>query len=234
MRLGDGRVLNATKIGKINTIFKVYDNDNEITMYNVFYVKDMKQNLISFSKVTNKNKVISVGNYAKIYNKYKNLVAIAKKEQNLYHMTSYVMDKRNLDISANVVKGNSMSLREKWHRTLGHVNFQYLEQLCKNELVTGLPKRIESEKMKCVICIESKMTNKPFENDRRKLKEILEIVHTDLNGPHPIAGNNGEKYFVSFIDDYSKLVKVYCIKNKSETLNCFIDFVNLAENLTGK
>ena len=59
-------------------------------------------------------------------------------------------------------------------------------------------------------------------------------MYTDLNGPHPTDGNCGEKYFVSFVDDYSKLAKVYCIKSKSDTYDCFIDYVNLVENLTKK
>ncbi|CAB3253225.1 unnamed protein product [Arctia plantaginis] len=42
-----------------------------------------------------------------------------------------------------------------------------------------------------------------LENNRRKAEEILEIVHTDVNGPHQTTGYNGEKYFLSFIDDYS-------------------------------
>lgn len=62
--------------------------------------------------------------------------------------------------------------------------------------------------MKCAICIESIMSNLSFENSRRRAKEILEIVHTDINGPHPIPGNCGEKYFITFIDDLCKLARV--------------------------
>ena len=64
--------------------------------------------------------------------------------------------------------------------------------------------------------------------------DILEIVHTDLNGPHATTGYSGEKYFLTFIDDYSKLAKIYCIKSKSEVYNCFVDYVNQVENLTNK
>lgn len=35
-------------------------------------------------------------------------------------------------------------------------------------------------------------------------------------------------------DDYSKLAKVYCIRTKSETYDCFVDYVNLVENMIGK
>lgn len=90
--------------------------------------------------------------------------------------------------------------------------------------------------MKCAIGIENKMHNLPFENNRTRAKEILEIVHTDLNGPHKTTSNCGEngENFISFIDNYSKLAKVYTIKSKDQVYNCFVDYVNEIENLTEK
>ena len=55
-----------------------------------------------------------------------------------------------------------------------------------------------------------------------------------MNGPHNTTGYKGEKYFLTFIDEYSKCTKIYCIKSKSETAECFIDYVNLVENKFGK
>lgn len=233
VKLGDGRKLKATKIGKIKALFQTYNRTHEITFNNVFYVKDMKQNLISYSKVTQQNRIMSQGNISKIFNQNREIIAIAKKIENLYHIESISVSSQNKEIGANAVNNENMTLKEKWH-ALGHVNFQYLDKLCQNELLIGLPKKLESEDMKCAICIESKMTNQPFENNRTKAKEILEIIHTDINGPHPTIGNNGERYFLSFIDDYSKIAKVYCIRTKSETYDCFVDYVNLVENMTGK
>ena len=199
VKLGDGRILKATKIGNIRTTFQIGAKDSEITLYNVFYVKEMKQNLISYSKVTERNKIVSYGNNSKIYNKYKELIAIGKKEGNLYHMSSFVFNAQNIEVSANLTKGDKMTLKEKWHRALGHVNFHYLNKLCKDKLLVGLPKELESDYIKCAICVESKMTNLPFENNRSRAKEILEVIHTDINGPHPTVGNRGEKYFLTFI-----------------------------------
>jgi len=66
------------------------------------------------------------------------------------------------------------------------------------------------------------MHNVPFKNKRTKATDILEIIHTDVNGPHMITGYKGEKNFVSFIDDYSKLCKVYCISSKNQVYDCFV------------
>ncbi len=117
---------------------------------------------------------------------------------------------------------------------LGHIGFAKLKILCEKELLDGAPKNLESENMKCAICLENTMSNVPFQNNREKAKEILEIVHTDVNGPHNVLGYQGERYFITFIDDYSRLVKVYCLKSKSEVFDYLVEYVNLVENLTGR
>ena len=64
--------------------------------------------------------------------------------------------------------------------------------MCKNHTLEGLPREIESDYYKCATCIENKMHNIPFDNNRKRAKDILEIVHTDLNGPHKTVGYKGE------------------------------------------
>lgn len=174
--------------------------------------------------------IVSKGHWAKIYDSNGKLISIAQKEERLYKVISYI---ENSQIHANVSK-STLSVKEKLHRTLGHVNFKYLDIMCKNQLIEGIPKEIESEYMKCAICIENKIHNLLFKNNRRRAEDILEIVHTDVNGPHNTTGYGGEKYFVTFIDDYSKLAKVYCIKSKDQVAECFIEYVNAVQNLTGK
>lgn len=238
VKLGDGRMMKATKVGRVNTMFKVDIKEVQITLNNVVYVREMKHNLLSYAKVTDKNKIISYNDTSKIYNPFRELIAIARKVNNIYKMTSYIdkYEVRQVNSSQIPNRNNKdkMTEKEKWHRTLGHVNFNYLNTICKNQLLDGLPKNLGNEEIKCAICIESKMHNLPFENDRKRAKEILEIVHTDLNGPHPTVGNCGVRYFLSFVDDRSKLAKVFCIKSKAEVSKCIVEYVNLVENITGK
>jgi hypothetical protein len=228
VRIGDGTLLEATKVGNITAYFPVYGNNSQITLKNVFFVREMKANLLSYSKITDQNTITSKGYLTKIYNANRELIAIAKKENHLYRMKCFV----NKEIRNNMT--SKLTAKEKLHRIFGHVNFNCLNIMCKEELLDGLPKQLETEYLKCKICLENKMHNLPFKNDRRGAQEILEIVHSDVNGPHRTTGNNGEKYFVSFIDDYSKLAKVYCIQTKDQVKDCFETYVNEVQNLTGK
>lgn len=157
------------------------------------------------------------------------LVAIATKDNDLYKMSSQVTLDKTIEVNNSVVGD-----KEKWHRKLGHVNFKYLNMLSRHQLVEGITPNLDSEYMKCKTCIQNKMHNVRFENNRRKAEDILEIVHTDLNGPHQTKGINGEQYFLTFIDDYSKLIQIYVIKTKDEVYECFVSYINLVENISGK
>ena len=221
---------------KLEFEFKKRHGESENSRSNAFTFEKRKEekmdrNLISFAKVTDNYKVVSIGDSSKIYNKDNKIIAIAWKSNRIYKMTSYL----EKNIESNLIRKDNgkMSLKDKWHRTLGHVNFNYLNTMCKNHTLEGLPSEIESDYYKCATCIENKIHNIPFENKRKRAKDILEIVHTDLNGPHS-EGYKGEKYFQTFIDDYSKLAKIYPIKSKGEVYDKFEDCINLIENTTGK
>ena len=83
-------------------------------------------------------------------------------------------------------------------------------------------------------CTEGKMHRKSFESvgevhSTRK----LQCVHSNVCGPMPIESIEGKKYFVSFIDDYSRCCRVYFMRHKSEVLDKFKEFEALVTNYSG-
>jgi hypothetical protein len=57
-----------------------------------------------------------------------------------------------------------------------------------------------------------------------------ELVFSDVWGPAPESVRR-KKCFVSFIDDFSKFVWIYTLKNRSEVFERFLEFQNLVERL---
>ena len=57
---------------------------------------------------------------------------------------------------------------------------------------------------------------------------ILEIIHTDICCPD--MDMHGQKYFVTFIDDYSRYMYVYLLHNKHEALDAFKVFKAEVDN----
>ena len=61
----------------------------------------------------------------------------------------------------------------------------------------------------------------------------MEIVHTDISGPYSttLCGN---KYFITFIDDFSRYGYVFFIKEKADALEMFKVFRTEVEKQLGK
>ena len=49
----------------------------------------------------------------------------------------------------------------------------------------------------------------------------LKLVHTDVWGPAPVSARNGARYFMTLIDDFSRKLWIYFMREKSEV---FIKF----------
>ena len=62
--------------------------------------------------------------------------------------------------------------------------------------------------------------------------EKLELVHTDLWGPSLVASFGGSKYYITFIDDSSRKVWVYFLKNKSDVFEIFKKWKAMVETET--
>jgi hypothetical protein len=61
----------------------------------------------------------------------------------------------------------------------------------------------------------------------------LELVHTDVCGPIKAASLGGSKYFVTFIDDYSRMTTVYPIRAKSDVVDKFRQYRAAVEKQLG-
>ena len=49
----------------------------------------------------------------------------------------------------------------------------------------------------------------------------FELVHYDVWGPYPIMSPTGFKYFVTFIDDFSRVTWLYLMKSRVELFSHF-------------
>ena len=86
----------------------------------------------------------------------------------------------------------------------------------------------------CESCILGKQKNVSYLKTSRTLKvEKLELVHTDLWGPFSVASLGGSRYYIIFIDDSSRKVWVYFLKNKSDVFETFKEWKAMVEIETG-
>ena len=74
-----------------------------------------------------------------------------------------------------------------------------------------------------------------FNSSDYKTNDILEYIHSYLWGsPHVPFSLSNAQYFISFVDDFSRKVWVYFLKNKSEAFAKFKEWKTLVEHQVGK
>ncbi|GFV63652.1 retrovirus-related Pol polyprotein from transposon TNT 1-94 [Trichonephila clavipes] len=125
--------------------------------------------------------------------------------------------------------------KEIWHQRFCHVNNDYLVKTSKNDSVKGLPRLTDNGKTHCIPCKLAKSKRVSFKKTGAvRSKRPLELLHMDLCGPMPTESQGGNKYFLSIIDDYSRKVTVFPIRNKSDVFHTFIRFQKRAERFLSK
>jgi len=67
-----------------------------------------------------------------------------------------------------------------------------------------------------------------------KTKGLLNLVHTDVWRPLPVASVGSACYYVTFIDDFSRKVGVYFLKQKLEVFQKFKERKAKVENQKGE
>ncbi|GFX61746.1 retrovirus-related Pol polyprotein from transposon TNT 1-94 [Trichonephila clavipes] len=135
------------------------------------------------------------------------------------------------DVTAKTKNGSI----EIWHQRFCHVNNDYLVKTSKNDSVKGLPRLTDNGKTHCIPCKLAKSKRVSFKKTGAvRLKRPLGLLHMDLCGPMPTESQGGNKYFLSIIDDYSRKVTVFPIRNKSDVFHTFIRFQKRAERFLSK
>ncbi|KRY64885.1 Retrovirus-related Pol polyprotein from transposon TNT 1-94, partial [Trichinella pseudospiralis] len=120
-----------------------------------------------------------------------------------------------------------------WHRRLGHLSRGSMK-LLQDRQGTGIPSDAIT-KTDCVTCLKGKQCRLPFpKSATKRSKEVLELVHSDICGSMQVASVGGARYFLSFIDDFSRKSFVYFLKHKNEALPKFKDFIAMVERQTSK
>ena len=108
-----------------------------------------------------------------------------------------------------------------------------LQELHRRQLLKG----VGSCKLEfCKYCVMGKQCKVSFKVPSKEngSKGLLDYIHSDVWGPAPTRSNGGARYFVTFMDDFSRKVWVYFMKEKAEVLEKFKEWKAEVENQTGR
>jgi hypothetical protein len=117
-----------------------------------------------------------------------------------------------------------------WHRRLGHVSCSKLKYLVSTSKLGP----IKSDDLKCISCKLAKSTILPFNKSESVSLFPFDLVHSDVWGPSRISTVSGIRYYVIFVDDYSRFTWIYLLKKRSELFEIYQEFATMVRTQFSK
>ena len=219
--LGDSSKVSVLGKGKVSLKMT---SGKTLVLSEVLFVPAIKHCLVSVHLLNNANVKVTFDS---------NIVTLSKNE--IYVGKGYLNDGLYvLNVVTNNNEGSSFAYLvdslDVWHGRLGHVNVPYILKLKEMGLINKLD---NSSLDKCEIYVETKITKKPSKQVTRQ-SELLELVHSDLGDLKHTMTRGGKRFYIIFVDDYSRYTKLYLLRTKDEACEMFIKYKNEVENQLGK
>ena len=226
--VGNGQNLPITYLGNASISLP----HSTLHLKNVLRVPSIASNLASVHKICHDNKcwcyfdenIISIQALATGKILYQ-----GKSEDDVYpiypqKVSQISLSSKTCNSATNVFVFN----KTLWHLRFGHPSNQALKHLFPNVKV-GLNK-CTSVDNSCTQYFYGKMHNLPFPKSQFTASTPFELIHSDLWGPIPMNSINGFKYYVLFIDHFTRFTWIYLLKSKSEVFAKFVQFKAMVEN----
>lgn len=226
--MGNGENLNV-----IHTVFTTLPSKSQnLKLKNVLHALAITKNLLSVSKFTADNDVLiefdAYGCFVKDKRSGETLLK-GKLKEGLYEFQNPKArcGSNNPAVQNDVHLAFSVSdsIKKLWHLRLGHPSERVLNQVLKSCNV----KIKENEPYFCEPCQYGKNKALPFKLSDSRANTPLQLIHTDLWGPSSVQSVLGYKYYVQFLDDFSRYSWIYPLKSKNEAFSTFIHFKKLVE-----
>ncbi|KAJ0834657.1 putative RNA-directed DNA polymerase [Helianthus annuus] len=194
----NGTSVSVLKIGELRLI-------NNVVLKDVFYVPEYSVNLLSVHKLAKDNAITILFNENNCMLQdlqSKKILMIGRQDNGLYFVGR---DSNSVNMCFNSVDKSNL-----WHSRLGHPSDQVLAILKDRLGVCSVEHGL------CEVCHRSKQVRVPFPLSEHKSKEVGDLIHLDLWGPYKVSSYEGYKYFLTVVDDFSRSVWCYLLRNKME------------------
>lgn len=201
--IGDGSHVEALGSG----ILHIRTNLASIDLQEVWWVPSLATNLISVQALDDMGMEVTFARSKCQIRRNGKLLAIADRmRSNLYQL--------NLPASAFSAKFNNYHPISTWHLRLGHLNYKDVSKITKIQL----PKQLS----RCGACMAGKQHAIYNKTMQQRATKPFDFVHSDLSGLQPTS-LGGYRYFLVFVDDYTRFTHTYFLKGKSmtETIEAF-------------
>jgi transposase InsO family protein len=197
----------------------------------VYYVPDLKNNLLSVGQLQERGLTLLIQNgTCKLYHPRRGLIMQTKMTANrMFVLLASVVFQETSAFLQSATEDNS----QLWHHRFGHLSYKGLRTLQYKQMVKGLPLVKASDKS-CTECLVGKQHRDVIQKKTQwRASHKLQLVHADICGPITPNSNCNKRYFIKFIDDFSRMVWIYFLVEKSEAFTTFKNYKSLVEKESG-
>ncbi|XP_023638865.1 uncharacterized protein LOC111830613 [Capsella rubella] len=141
----------------------------------------------------------------------------------------YILDKEDHSLSSSLpvvcpVSDSKLADGVLWHQRLGHPS-----PVALHKLVSHIPslKSVSSAVSDCKICPLAKQKRLAYVSHNHLALHPFDLVHIDVWGPFSTESIEGFKYFLTLVDDCTRVTWVYMMRNKSDITVIFPTFLKM-------
>jgi hypothetical protein len=87
--------------------------------------------------------------------------------------------------------------------------------------------QVKHDSVDCVSCQLAKQPALSFNNSDSFSRASFDLIHSDIWGPSLTATVGGSKYFIIFVDDFSRYTWIYLMHNRSELAQIYRTFAQM-------
>lgn len=97
-----------------------------------------------------------------------------------------------------------------------------------------LKKDVDEDMCKCPVCPLAKQTRLSFPSSMTRTDNVFDLLHMDVWGPYRFTTHAGFRFFLTIVDDHSRMTWVFLMKFKNEVFGILRNFLVLIQNQFNK
>ncbi|KAL4368164.1 hypothetical protein GQ457_05G014050 [Hibiscus cannabinus] len=122
-------------------------------------------------------------------------------------------------LSSTVVNSSDSSML--WHARLGHSSSSTMNKLSQLHCNSSQSDHIKH----CGVCPLAKQSRLPFPISSSRESIPFSIIHIDLWGAYRVSTHSGHRYFLTIVDDHSRMTWVYLLRFKNDAIVVLKQFI---------
>ena len=208
-----GNTMNITHTGHVSTL--------NLTLPDTYYIPNLKLNLISIGQLCEQglNVYFSPSGVQVQDPQTKHIIGTGHRVGRLFELQSLHLPKDH------IYAATINSPIHQWHLRLGHASASKIQPLISR----GLLGSTKVEPFDCLHCKLAKQPALSFNRSFSSSDSPFDLIHSDIWGPSHVSSINGHRYFVLFIDDFSRFTWIYFLKNHLELPQIYISFARMVK-----